>query len=215
MKHGKKQFIDFRDDELQELRKYFNYLDKDKGGSISAEELEEPMIALGFAETREDVQMLINAIDKNGNGEIELDEFLTIIKSGKVCMACPLTVQQGAGGPPIGQFFKKMINGEFSKGQMTIPLYISDYRRKMIIQSMFGGARTDKTKAKKIAQAFERQMTLKHAREREEKGLDDPSDNPTTVSAAHLEDLQQKLNSNSGMIMGRVHKKDGREVNKF
>jgi centrin-1 len=59
-------------------------LDKDKGGSISAEELEEPLIALGFAESREDVQTLINAIDKNGNGEIELEEFLTIIKSGKV-----------------------------------------------------------------------------------------------------------------------------------
>lgn len=59
-------------------------MDKDRGGSITAKELEEPLIALGFAENTEDVQALINAIDKNGNGEIELEEFLTIIKSGKV-----------------------------------------------------------------------------------------------------------------------------------
>ena len=84
MKHGKKQFIDFQDEELRQLRDYFNYLDKDKGGSISAEELEEPLISLGFAENREDVQTLINTIDKSGNGEVELDEFLTVIKSGKV-----------------------------------------------------------------------------------------------------------------------------------
>ncbi len=45
-------------------------------------------MALGFAETREDIQQLIAAIDKNGNGEIELDEFLAIIKSGKVAQIC-------------------------------------------------------------------------------------------------------------------------------
>jgi hypothetical protein len=38
-------------------------------------------------------------------------------------------------------------------------------------------------------------MTLKKEREREEKGLDDVSDEPKTVSAAHIEDLQQQLNS--------------------
>ena len=46
------------------------------------------MLALGFAENREDVQRLIAAIDKNGNGEVELDEFLAIIKSGKVKGSC-------------------------------------------------------------------------------------------------------------------------------
>ena len=45
-----------------------------------------------------------------------------------------------------------MISGGFNKGQMPIPLYISDYRRKMIIQSMIGESASDKDKAKKIAQ---------------------------------------------------------------
>ena len=68
------------------MKGYFDYLDKDKGGSISAEELEEPLIALGFAENRADVQKLIDAIDKNSNGDVDIDEFFAIIKSGKVKM---------------------------------------------------------------------------------------------------------------------------------
>ncbi len=183
MKHGKEQFIDFRQEELNELRKYFEYLDKDKGGSISADELEEPLIALGFAENREDIQALIRAIDKNGNGEIELDEFLTIIKSGR----------QGGDGPAIGQFFKEMINAGYNKEQMSIPLYISDYRRKMIIQAMVGGdSNPEKDKAKKITQAFVKHMHSKKEREGEKEGEDAE---PTVVSAAYIDDLQQKLNS--------------------
>ena len=73
--------MDFQDEEIMQLREYFKYLDKDGGKTISAEELEEPLVSLGFAESREDVQKLIYAIDKNGNGVIE---FFAIIKSGKV-----------------------------------------------------------------------------------------------------------------------------------
>eukprot|EP00831_Metopus_contortus_P003439 TRINITY_DN11268_c0_g1_i1.p2 TRINITY_DN11268_c0_g1~~TRINITY_DN11268_c0_g1_i1.p2 ORF type:complete len:208 (-),score=60.17 TRINITY_DN11268_c0_g1_i1:299-922(-) len=143
-KHGKNEYIDFQDAELKKLREYFDYLDKDKGGSISAEELEEPLIALGFAENRDDIQRLINVIDKNGNGEIELDEFLAIIKTGR----------QDSGGPGLGVFFKGMINGDYSKGQMPIPLSISDYRRKMIIKSMIGESPEEKEKGKKNCQSL-------------------------------------------------------------
>ncbi len=76
--------MDFEDDQRKQLREYFNYLDKDHGGSISAEELEEPLVALGYAQTRKDVQDLIDVIDDNGNGEIELEEFYSIMKTMNV-----------------------------------------------------------------------------------------------------------------------------------
>ena len=41
-------------------------------------------MSLGFAEDKEDVKRMISIIDKNGNGEVELDEFLAIVKSGRV-----------------------------------------------------------------------------------------------------------------------------------
>ena len=44
-------------------------------------ELELPLIGLGFANNREEIQDMINKIDVNGNGKIEFDEFLQIIKN--------------------------------------------------------------------------------------------------------------------------------------
>ncbi len=45
-----------------------------------------------------------------------------------------------------------MISGKFSKQQVPIPLYISSYRRRMIIQAMLGARGPEKDKAKRISQ---------------------------------------------------------------
>ncbi len=47
--HGKEDYIDFKDEEILVLRKYFKSLDSDGSGSIGVEELEDPLIALGLA----------------------------------------------------------------------------------------------------------------------------------------------------------------------
>lgn len=187
LKHGKKQFVDFQEEELKHLRNYFEYLDKDKGGSISVEELEEPLMALGFAENRDDVQNLIRAIDKNGNGEIELDEFLAIIKSGK----------QGGDGPAIGNFFKDMINGKYTKGQMPIPMYISDYRRKRIIEAMIERKQPDKKNSRKITQAFVKLLEQKknESKDLSDKEEDDDMDQHNIGSMMQIEEFEQKLDS--------------------
>ncbi len=48
-KHGKEDRINFKDDEIGKLRKYFTSLDGDGSGSIGLDELEDPLIALGLA----------------------------------------------------------------------------------------------------------------------------------------------------------------------
>ena len=147
-------------------------------------------MALGFAENREDVQSLIRAIDKNGNGEIELDEFLAIIKSGK----------QGGDGPAIGNFFKDMINGKYNKGQMPIPLYISDYRRKRIIEAIIERKQPDKKNAGKITQAFIKHMEQKKKTDNENEGIDrddeEDIDQHNIGSMMQIEEFEQKLDSN-------------------
>jgi calmodulin len=50
-------------------------IDADGGGTIGLEELENPLIGLGFAENREDVQELIKTIDEDDNGDIDFGEF--------------------------------------------------------------------------------------------------------------------------------------------
>jgi Ca2+-binding EF-hand superfamily protein len=52
-KRGKTHCIDFDDEELKQLREYFNSLDEDGSESIGVDELEDPLIALGLVENRQ------------------------------------------------------------------------------------------------------------------------------------------------------------------
>lgn len=58
-KHGKDHCIVFKDEELSKLREYFNSLDDDKSGSIGVDELEDPLIALGLVDNRQQVQQIV------------------------------------------------------------------------------------------------------------------------------------------------------------
>ena len=50
-------------------------------GAIGINELEDPLIGLGFAESWEEVQEIIDTVDDDGSGFIEFGEFLGIIKN--------------------------------------------------------------------------------------------------------------------------------------
>jgi Ca2+-binding EF-hand superfamily protein len=56
-------------------------LDDDGSGSIGIDELEEPLIGLGFAANRDEVQEMIDLVDEDGSGQIEFNEFLLILKN--------------------------------------------------------------------------------------------------------------------------------------
>ena len=71
--------MDFTDEVVAKLKECFNTLDEDEGGSIGLEELEKPLIGLGFAQTTDEVQAMIDSVDEDGSGQIEFDEFLSII----------------------------------------------------------------------------------------------------------------------------------------
>ena len=80
-------------------------MDDDGGGSIGLEELEVPLIGLGFAENREEVKEIMGSVDEDGNGDIEFSEFLMIIKNS----VKDEKLQR------IYEFFKKMTSGALSK----------------------------------------------------------------------------------------------------
>ena len=78
---GKAHLLDFTDFEIRKLKECFLSLDDDFSGAIAIDELETPLIGLGFADTREEVQQMIDSVDYDGSGLIEFDEFLMIIKN--------------------------------------------------------------------------------------------------------------------------------------
>ena len=80
----------FTDQEIRNLHVYFNNLDNDGGGSIGIEELETPLISLGIAKSREDVQEIVDKVDDDG--DIYFDEFLQIL--------CDHKEDEGENGEP-------------------------------------------------------------------------------------------------------------------
>ena len=64
------------------IRECFAALDADGGGSIGLSELEEPLIALGLVEDSSQVEAMIEMVDDDNSSEVELSEFLNIIKNG-------------------------------------------------------------------------------------------------------------------------------------
>ena len=79
-KRGKKDLKYYSNDQIELLRKYFNQLDVDGSGTISPSEIEETLISLGLARSREDVEEIIGEIDQKGSGELDFEEFLTMLK---------------------------------------------------------------------------------------------------------------------------------------
>ena len=68
-------------DKKNVYKKIFEMIDKDGGGSLDQGELKRALADLGEKLTDEDVMDMIAEIDKDGNGTVELDEFLLLINN--------------------------------------------------------------------------------------------------------------------------------------
>ena len=54
-------------------------MDLDKGGTISKDELKQLMHTLGLRPSQEELNAMVDEIDADGNGEIDFDEFVTVM----------------------------------------------------------------------------------------------------------------------------------------
>jgi Ca2+-binding EF-hand superfamily protein len=120
MRHrGKSNMLDFSDDELKKLKECFLSLDDDGSGSIGVDELETPLIGLGFADTREEIAEMVKDVDEDGSGMIEFDEFLLIIKNSD---ANEKTAK-------INKFFKDMSNNVLGTKDLSFNIIVQSIRR--------------------------------------------------------------------------------------
>ena len=65
---------------LKEYREAFDNFDKDHNGSISLKELGSMMKSLGQAPSDQDLREIISEVDLDGNGNIDFNEFITIMQ---------------------------------------------------------------------------------------------------------------------------------------
>lgn len=66
-------------EEINEFREIFNLVDLDRGGTISKDELQQLMVTLGLKPSKEEIDAMVDEIDSDGNGEIDFDEFVTVM----------------------------------------------------------------------------------------------------------------------------------------
>ena len=61
--------------EKEEFKEVFSMFDKDGDGTVSTKELGVVMRALGQNPTEKEIEEMVLEVDKDGNGEIDFDEF--------------------------------------------------------------------------------------------------------------------------------------------
>ncbi|MFH4984538.1 hypothetical protein AB6A40_011247 [Gnathostoma spinigerum] len=74
--------------EIEKCFELFLRIDNDKSGSITAPEIAVGLSSFGYDVSPKVVQAVMRASDKNGDGEINFDEFLAVLISKvKVCQS--------------------------------------------------------------------------------------------------------------------------------
>ena len=66
-------------DTEKSIRKAFRVLDKDGDGFITVRELKDVMTKLGEKLTMKEVEELVNEADMNGDGRIDMEEFVQMM----------------------------------------------------------------------------------------------------------------------------------------
>lgn len=126
IKQGKGDLLDFKDDEIHKLKACFNSLDCDSSGSIGVQELLEPLIGLGFADREEEVERMVDLVDKDKSNQIEFQEFIELIKN--------------AGGDEktraITKFFRDLNNGAYGNRDVSFSLFVKQERRQHLIDAI-------------------------------------------------------------------------------
>ena len=72
--------LDIPEDKIAEYKEAFDMFDKDGGGTISANEIVKIMKNFGYPIKKSEAQKMIADIDDNGDGELDFEEFVTLME---------------------------------------------------------------------------------------------------------------------------------------
>lgn len=155
---GKQHLLDFSDAELKKLKEYFLNLDDDRSGSIGADELTNPLIGLGFADNKEEVEQLVKLVDFDGSGQIEFDEFLLILKS----------TEMEEKTAKIAKFFKDLSNGVLDTSDRSFTMIVSAIRRQYMMAAIIKGDPSRYAQGKKILENVKTIMNFQLGNKKED-----------------------------------------------
>merc|ERR1712070_181679 len=79
----RKRQVNISEDDMRQFKEAFELFDTDQSGTIDAGELKFCMQALGFDPSPHEIKEMLEKIDQDGNGNVELEEFVDLL-SGKM-----------------------------------------------------------------------------------------------------------------------------------
>ena len=72
--------LDIPEDKINEYKEAFDMFDRDKQGTISCDEIYKIMKNYGNPMKKEEIENMIEEIDEDGDGEINFEEFVTMME---------------------------------------------------------------------------------------------------------------------------------------
>jgi len=87
--HGHKAQQQKKQAHLKRLRQWWEFLDADGGGTLSVDELEDPLVSVGLARGRADVEKLIETHDTSGEGELSFENFTSMLTAKDSAIVVP------------------------------------------------------------------------------------------------------------------------------
>lgn len=156
MKRWQEQRGKFVEFDIKTMNKYKIYYDEmceinpDDEDGMGVEQLKEPFISLGLANSKEDVIELINCVDDDGSGRIEFDEFLRIIHNK--------SKKKEKGNEKITNFFKNLANNNVSKVHdlttFSFKTSMNILRRDNLLKAFLGKSEEEKGEGSQILKAY-------------------------------------------------------------
>lgn len=121
------------------------------------------MIALGLVENHVQVEKIVGLADCNGNKRLEFNEFLSILKSDLAAQRN----QKVKGAGAIHSFFNKLTANKFTKSNENMPfsLFVSQYRRQKILDSIMSKQPENKAKGEKMIENYKKNVAYRMAKE--------------------------------------------------
>mmetsp|Transcript_56893 Transcript_56893/g.166607 ORF Transcript_56893/g.166607 Transcript_56893/m.166607 type:complete len:349 (+) Transcript_56893:224-1270(+) len=117
---AKHRCLDFSDAERAALRRYFDALAEGRP-RIRSDKLENMLISLGLAETREEVADIVDKVDGDGSRELDFEEYLEMVRT--------------RADSDIFLVFKAMMEGTLGDQNLDFQTVISSYRRTLILDA--------------------------------------------------------------------------------
>lgn len=149
----KGKFVEF---DIKTMNKYKVYFDEmcqfnnDGKEELGVEQLKEPFISLGLANSKDDVNELISSVDDDLSGKIEFPEFLRIIHNK--------SKKKDKGNEKITTFFKNLANNNVSKDhnleEFSFKTSMSILRRDNLLKAFLGSSDKERSEGTKILKAY-------------------------------------------------------------